>query len=318
MIRRIAVAVVAVALIVCGICSTAVSGRTLEQYRAAQSQPATVRSASAGATADGDDGNGSSSRGGSSSDGTAADSENTGDAADSSDTKNGADSSKTTADGKTDGKSDAKTDTKDADIAATLASDDKAKPLTDDEKNAIRSRARATAQEAAANTGGAPLSYTYCLRTKGDVGNTTAFANIVFSTLNDPKGWPRAGATFEQVADADCGLADMDIILSQAQYMTSFSSYCSVEYSCRVGQEVIINDDRWDGGVDAWLDAGGTLSRYREMVINHEVGHRLGHIDNETTCAGAGQPAPLMQEQSMHLDGCVANEWPLDHELWIG
>ena len=44
----------------------------------------------------------------------------------------------------------------------------------------------------------------------------------------------------------------------------------------------------------------------------------LGHIDNETTCAGEGQLAPLMQEQSMHLDGCKVNEYPLDSELWIG
>ena len=100
--------------------------------------------------------------------------------------------------------------------------------------------------------------------------------------------------------------------------MTSFSPSCSVEYSCRVDNNVIVNDDRWNGGTQQWLAAGGNLARYRTMVINHEVGHRLGHIDNETTCAGEGQLAPLMQEQSMHLDGCKANEYPLDSELWIG
>ncbi|SPU24161.1 membrane protein [Bifidobacterium adolescentis] len=93
--------------------------------------------------------------------------------------------------------------------------------------------------------------------------------------------------------------------------MTSFSPSCSVEYSCRVDNNVIVNDDRWNGGTQQWLAAGGNLARYRTMVINHEVGHRLGHIDNETTCAGEGQLAPLMQEQSMHLDGCKVNEYPL-------
>lgn len=68
-----------------------------------------------------------------------------------------------------------------------------------------------------------------------------------------------------------------------------------------MGNNVIINDDRWNSGTDVWMSGGGDLARYRTMVINHEVGHRLGHIDNEMTCArgGAGQAAPLMQEQSI-------------------
>lgn len=210
-------------------------------------------------------------------------------------------------------------DPKASDIEKTLAADKTAQPLTDAQKSAIFERAKQTAQTATAASGtGSPVTYTYCLQTKGNVGNATAFANAVYATLNDPQGWPRAGAIFEQMPEDACASADMAIILSEAQYLPTFSSYCSVQYSCRVGQEVIVNDDRWNGAVDAWLDAGGTLSRYRQMVINHEVGHRLGHIDNETTCAGAGQRAPLMQEQSMHLDGCVPNEWPLDNELWIG
>ena len=218
--------------------------------------------------------------------------------------------------------SETSTDPKAADIEKTLAADKTAQPLTDAQKSVIFNRAKQTAQTAqsatAASGTGDPITYTYCLQTKGNVGNITAFANAVYATLNDPQGWPRAGVVFEQSTEETCASADMAIILSEAQYLPTFSSYCSVQYSCRVGQEVIVNDDRWNGAVDAWLDAGGTLSRYRQMVINHEVGHRLGHIDNETTCAGAGQRAPLMQEQSMHLDGCVPNEWPLDNELWIG
>ncbi|KFI41015.1 putative lipo protein, partial [Bifidobacterium animalis subsp. animalis] len=30
----------------------------------------------------------------------------------------------------------------------------------------------------------------------------------------------------------------------------------------------------------------------------------------------APAPPPLMQEQSMFLDGCTVNPWPLDSELW--
>ncbi|MBW3093645.1 DUF3152 domain-containing protein [Bifidobacterium sp. 82T10] len=208
----------------------------------------------------------------------------------------------------------AKADPQTADIAATLKSDASAKPLTDAERDAILQQAQSTA----ADSGNVPQTFTYCLETKGDIGSTTAFSNAVYRTLNSTKGWPRAGATFEQLSGDDCANADMTLILSEAKYMSDFSEGCSDSYSCRVDNQVIINVDRWNGGTDDWLKAGGTLARYREMVINHEVGHRLGHYDNETACAGDGQPAPLMLQQSMHLDGCTPNEWPLDSELWIG
>lgn len=178
----------------------------------------------------------------------------------------------------------------------------------------------AQAQQTAAASGKTQAQYTYCVSTKGDVSggdisdDASSFENAIYRTLNNPLGWPRAGATFVQGTDGQC---DMTIVLSQAQYMPTFSQDCSQEYSCRVGNDVIINKARWDHGTKSWLTAGGTLDRYRIMVINHEVGHRLGHIDNETACAGAGQPAPLMQQQSMGLEGCVANEWPLDSETWV-
>ena len=145
------------------------------------------------------------------------------------------------------------------------------------------------------------------------MGALDGFANTVYRVLNDPRGWPRAGATFVK-GDGDA--CNFTVVLSEAKYMQTFDSGCSAEYSCRVRDNVIINLDRWNGGIGNWMEAGGNLARYRTMVINHEVGHALGHIDNETTCAGAGKPAPLMQEQSMHLDGCTVNEWPLDDELW--
>ncbi|BDR52530.1 hypothetical protein KIM372_04370 [Bombiscardovia nodaiensis] len=183
-------------------------------------------------------------------------------------------------------------------------------PLSDQERAGILAQAQATA----AASGKPAQQFSYCVAGKGNVGETDSFASAIFRTLNDPRGWPRAGATFVQGSDGAC---DMTIVLSEAQYLPTFSPSCSSTYSCRVGNQVIINKDRWDGGTDLWLGAGGDMERYKVMVINHEVGHRLGHMDNEQTCAAQGQPAPLMQEQSMGLDGCTPNEWPLDSELWV-
>lgn len=190
-------------------------------------------------------------------------------------------------------------------------------PLTADERADILAKAEQTASE----SGNGVITYTYCVASRGEVGDLTEFANMVFSTLNDPRGWPRAGAVFQENEgadpNADPNACSMTLTLAAADQMTSFSTECSDEYSCRVGNDVIINVDRWNNATEGWLNAGGTVERYRTMVINHEVGHRLGHLDNELTCPAVNQPAPLMQQQSMDLLGCVPNEWPLDEELWV-
>ena len=186
-------------------------------------------------------------------------------------------------------------------------------PLTDDERADILSKAEQTATE----SGNELITYTYCVASKGEVGDLTEFSDTVFSTLNDPRGWPRAGAVFQEADGTDPNACSMTLTLAAADQMTSFSTECSDEYSCRVGNDVVINVDRWNNATEGWLNAGGTVSRYRTMVINHEVGHRLGHLDNELTCSAVNQPAPLMQQQSMDLLGCTPNEWPLDEELWV-
>lgn len=186
-------------------------------------------------------------------------------------------------------------------------------PLSADERSAILAKAEQTATE----SGNELITYTYCVASKGEVGDLTEFSDTVYSTLNDPRGWPRAGAVFQEADGTDPNACSMTLTLAAADQMTSFSTECSDEYSCRVGNDVIINVDRWNNATEGWLNAGGTVERYRTMVINHEVGHRLGHLDNELTCPAVNQPAPLMQQQSMDLLGCVPNEWPLDEELWV-
>ena len=215
--------------------------------------------------------------------------------------------------GNSDKDADAETQMDGKDDANTSDQQSAPEPLTDDERAAILSKAEQTATE----SGNELITYTYCVASKGEVGDLTEFSDTVFSTLNDPRGWPRAGAVFQEADGTDPNACSMTLTLAAADQMTSFSTECSDEYSCRVGNDVVINVDRWNNATEGWLNAGGTVSRYRTMVINHEVGHRLGHLDNELTCSAVNQPAPLMQQQSMDLLGCTPNEWPLDEELWV-
>lgn len=158
----------------------------------------------------------------------------------------------------------------------------------------------------------AARSVSYAVETRGtitaDLDEFTAFAA---ETLNDIRGWSRLGVRFDRV---DTG-GEFTLVLSEASQMTTFSATgCDTTYSCNVGRYVIINQDRWLGGTSSWTGGGGNLADYRRMVINHETGHWLGH--GHTYCSGAGQPATVMQQQSMSLQGCTPNPWPLAGELY--
>lgn len=143
--------------------------------------------------------------------------------------------------------------------------------------------------------------YTYRILTKGTVhADITEFRNQVRETLSAGNGWPASGATFQETSSS----SNLDIILTEPGILGSYAG-CSAEYSCRVGRLVMINDVRWRESVSHWTL---TLRDYRHMVVNHEVGHWLGL--GHANCPGAGQIAPVMQQQTISLQGCVANPWP--------
>ncbi|MEU6996315.1 DUF3152 domain-containing protein [Streptomyces sp. NPDC046465] len=147
------------------------------------------------------------------------------------------------------------------------------------------------------------------------------FAQAVQKTLNDDRSWAHAGArTFERISS---GRPDFVITLASPGTTATWcaksgldTSQDNVSCDSAATDRVMINAYRWAQGAKTYGDAvkkefGNAIHPYRQMLINHEVGHRLGH--NHTDCTKDGQLAPVMQQQTKFLehDGikCKANPW---------
>lgn len=146
---------------------------------------------------------------------------------------------------------------------------------------------------------------TYRVETRGRVtADVATFARLAQQTFDDPRGWRAGGTAFRRVRRG----GDFSLVLATPEQLPRFSSVCSVEWSCRVGRYVVVNQTRWQRASPAWNRAGGSLRDYRHMVVNHETGHWLGR--GHRGCPGPGRPAPVMMQQSKGLDGCRFNPWP--------
>jgi hypothetical protein len=157
----------------------------------------------------------------------------------------------------------------------------------------------------------ASKTFTYCTAVRGvDSSNLSILNSYLLSTYADPRGWGMGGQVAFKHVEGGC---DLTVWLAAADQMPSFGAICDSQWSCTVSPNVIINYDRWQNGTDTWNAARpNDLGNYRAMAINHETGHWLGF--NHSNCPVAGQPAPVMEQQSINLQGCVFNPWPLPSE----
>jgi hypothetical protein len=126
----------------------------------------------------------------------------------------------------------------------------------------------------------------------------------VHRVLTDPRGWqPIEGVAFARTD----GAAAFDLVLASPA-LTDRLCYpldTGGWLSCRNGNRVILNALRWATGVPAYA---GHLDDYRAYLVNHEVGHALGH--GHVPCPGTGAPAPVMMQQTKGIGACRRNAWP--------
>ncbi|WP_369227417.1 DUF3152 domain-containing protein [Streptomyces sp. R39] len=152
------------------------------------------------------------------------------------------------------------------------------------------------------------------LRYRVDVENgidlsVTDVARQVERILADPRGWTADGhSAFERVSS---GPTDFVVRVATPGTVDRICGEYGLdtggEVNCNVAKNVMVNLRRWLLATPVYAHR---VKDYRALIINHEVGHFLGH--GHVGCPGAGQPAPVMMQQIKGMHGCLPNVWPYD------
>lgn len=159
---------------------------------------------------------------------------------------------------------------------------------------------------------------TYSVEVEPETGlDVAAVEAEVTAILTDPRSWTADGMTTP--GGAEGGIAWRRVGLSQlARIRVVVARPATVDdlcgrvglrtggrVSCWDGYRAMLNLDRWTVGVPPFH---ADLGVYREYLVNHEVGHGLGH--GHEYCTTAGALAPVMMQQTGGLGACRANGWP--------
>jgi hypothetical protein len=134
------------------------------------------------------------------------------------------------------------------------------------------------------------------------------FAAFVDATLSDARhGWTSRGTVMLQRVE-DPSQARIRVLLASPATVDRLCGQVGLRtggiYSCWNGRFATLNSNRWFGGVAHVPD----LTLYRTYLVNHEVGHGLGH--GHRACPGPGRLAPVMMQLSKSTYGCIPNGFP--------
>lgn len=133
----------------------------------------------------------------------------------------------------------------------------------------------------------------------------TKVADLVLSTLNDARSWGGDGSrTF---ARTDAPDATFTVTLASPATVDRLCAPLDTGglWSCGVTDHAVLNYLRW---VEGSPNYGADMVAYRQYLVNHEVGHVLGHRHEQ--CGATTDLAPVMVQQSGATIRCVPNGWP--------
>lgn len=124
---------------------------------------------------------------------------------------------------------------------------------------------------------------------------------------NRTRGWTAGGAVRFQRIDVPSE-ADVRVVVATPVSVDANCGAVDLEtngiYSCWDGQRTMLNQHRWERGAADFPD----LDQYRTYLVNHEVGHALGH--DHVDCPEPGVRAPIMMQQTRSVGACEPNGWP--------
>ncbi|MDL5204471.1 DUF3152 domain-containing protein [Streptomyces sp. ALI-76-A] len=155
---------------------------------------------------------------------------------------------------------------------------------------------------------GTPLRYRVEVEDGLDL-SAADVARQVEAVLADRRGWTADGrSAFQRVSG---GTADFVVRVATPGTVDEICGQYGLntggEVNCNVSDNVMVNLKRWLLATPVYAK---DVPAYRALIINHEVGHFLGH--GHVGCPGQGQPAPAMMQQIKGMNGCVPNVWPYD------
>ncbi|WP_158607513.1 DUF3152 domain-containing protein [Flexivirga caeni] len=153
---------------------------------------------------------------------------------------------------------------------------------------------------------------TYALSVEGGMGaDPAAVAKAFGSALLDRRGWQGVDhVRFVQMTHAALAKGtkpEMVVLVASPDQVKKLCAPLPThgDTSCDTSEHVVLNYKLWTTGVPYFA---GHVDEYREYMVNHEVGHALGHGHQQ--CSAKGAYAPVMQQQTLDLQGCKPWPWP--------
>lgn len=139
------------------------------------------------------------------------------------------------------------------------------------------------------------------------------FRKKVISILKHPKGWEHIDSTVKfKIVDHQTFIhtkspRKIPIRLSTDKTIVGVCGFSEKLSCCDMStKQCWINFYRWKNGSK---HSGLPLHKYKNYVINHEVGHALGRLHSDCECDGCS--APIMMQQTKGIGSCKPNDKPL-------